>query len=56
MYEIRINPFVVTDLKEIKEYIAEDNPIKAAETIEKIYDEFERLRIFPDMGQTFLRE
>ena len=37
MKKLRINPMVVSDLKEIREFIAEDNPDKARETIEKIY-------------------
>lgn len=34
MLELRINSMVAQDLKEIRDYIAEDNPAKAAETIE----------------------
>jgi len=50
MMNLRINPFVVTDLKEIYNYIAEDNEEKASETIEKIYEKFENIQLFPDMG------
>lgn len=55
MNELRINPMVVEDLKEIRDYIAEDNPAKAIETIENIYNKFENLRIFPDMGTDLSR-
>lgn len=37
MMKLRINPLVVSDLKDIHNYIAEDNVEKATETIEKIY-------------------
>lgn len=50
MMKLRINPFVVTDLKEIRDYIAEDNADNAVRTIEKIYEKFENLRLFPNMG------
>ena len=52
MMTLRINPCVVTDLKEIRDYIAEDNIEKAAETIEKIYEQFENIRLFPGMGSS----
>lgn len=32
---------VAQDLKEIREYIAEDNPVKASEIIEKLYKKME---------------
>lgn len=50
MMKLRINPMVVSDLKRIREFIAEDNPKKAIETIEMIYSKFENLQVFPDMG------
>lgn len=50
MMKLRINPFVITDLKEIRDYIAEDNADNAVRTIEKIYEKFENLRLFPNMG------
>ena len=40
MMKLRINPLVVSDLKDIRNYIAEDNAEKATETIEKIYEKF----------------
>ena len=50
MKKLRINPMVVSDLKEIREFIAEDNTDKARETIEKIYSKFENIQLFPDIG------
>lgn len=50
MMKLRINPLVVADLKDIRNFIAEDNPPKAAEIIEKIYGKFENIQLFPGMG------
>ncbi len=50
MMKLRINPFVVTDLKEICDYIAEDNADNAARAIEKIYEKFESIQLFPNIG------
>ena len=50
MLKLRINPFVVTDLKEIRNFIAEDNETKAAETINNIYTKFENIQRFPNIG------
>lgn len=50
MMKLRINPLVVKDLKEIYNYIAEDNARNALHTIEKIYDKFENIQLFPNMG------
>ena len=50
MKKFRINPMVVSDLKEIREFIAEDNPNKARETVEKIYSKLENIQLFPDIG------
>lgn len=50
MMKLRINPLVVLDLKEIRNFIAEDNPEKAAEVIEEIYGKFENVQLFPGMG------
>ena len=50
MMKLRINPLVVVDLKEIRNFIAEDNVEKATETIEKIYGKFENIQLFPGMG------
>lgn len=50
MLKLRINPLVVKDLKEIRNYIADDNIEKATETIKKIYNKFENIQLFPEMG------
>lgn len=50
MLELRINPLVVTDLREIRNFIAEDNPQKAEEIINEIYSKFENVQIFPNIG------
>lgn len=50
MMKLRINPLVIADLKDICNFIAEDNPQKAAETIEKIYGKFENIQLFPGIG------
>ena len=42
MMKLRINPVVVTDLKNIKDYIAEDNEEMAVKTIHEIYTQFEK--------------
>lgn len=38
------------DLKNIKEFIAEDNPDMARKTVQEIYNQFERIQRFPGMG------
>ena len=48
--KLRINPLVVKDLKEIRDFIADDNVEKAAETINHIYDRFSNIQEFPSMG------
>ncbi len=50
MLKLRINPIVAKDLKNIRDYIAEDNEEYAAKTIKEIYGKFEYLRMFPGMG------
>ena len=50
MLKLRINPIVVKDLKNIRDYIAEDNEAYAAKTIKEIYDKFENLQMFPEIG------
>ena len=50
MLKLRINPLVVTDLKEIRNYIAEDNPQKAAEIIKELYGKIENVQLCPGMG------
>ena len=50
MLKLRINPIVVKDLKNIRDYIAEDTEEYAAKTIKEIYCQFENLHMFPEMG------
>ena len=50
MLKLRINPVVVRDLKNIQEYIAEDNEEYAIKAIKEIYDKFQNLQLFPGMG------
>ena len=50
MMKLRINPLVVTDLKDIRSFIAEDNVEKAVETVDEIYGKFENIQLFPGMG------
>ena len=50
MLKLRINPLVVEDLRNIRDYIAEDNEKYAAKTIEEIYGKFKNLQLFPEMG------
>ena len=49
MLKLRINPLVVQDLKEIRDYIAEDNEEYAKKIIEEIYDRFVKLQSFPNI-------
>lgn len=50
MMKLRINPIVVENLKNIKQYIAEDNEEMAVKTIQEIYARFENIQQFPYMG------
>ena len=50
MLKLRINPIVAKDLKNIRDYIAEDDEEYAAKTIKEIYGKFENLQIFPGIG------
>lgn len=50
MMKLRINPVVAEDLKNIKEYIAEDNGEMAVKTIQEIYTRFEHIQEFPYKG------
>ena len=50
MMKLRINPLVVADLKDIRDFIAEDNAEKAVETVDEIYGKFENIQLFPGMG------
>ena len=53
MLKLRINPIVAKDLKNIRDYIAEDNEEYAAKTIKEIYGKFENLQMFPGLGSDF---
>jgi addiction module RelE/StbE family toxin len=50
MMKLRINPLVAEDLEAIKNFIAEDNAEKAAETVQGIYSQFENIQQFPYIG------
>ena len=50
MMKLRVNPLVAEDLKNIKEYIAEDNEEMAVKTIPEIYTRIENIQQFPYMG------
>lgn len=50
MLKLRINPIVVNDLKNIRDYIAEDSEEHATKTIREIYSKFENLQMFPGIG------
>ena len=50
MMKLRINPLVITDLKDIRDFIAEDNAKKAVQTVNEIYGKFENIQLFPGMG------
>ena len=54
--KLRINPLVVTDLKAIKDYIAEDNAEAARKTVDEIYKRFEKLTAVPSNGSRFVKE
>lgn len=50
MLKLRINLVVAKDLKNIRDYIAEDNKEYAAKTVQEIYGKFENLQMFPGIG------
>ncbi len=50
MIKLRINPIVAEDLKNIKEYIAQDNEEMAVKTVRSILSQFENIQLFPHMG------
>jgi len=50
MIKLRINPLVAADLKNMKDFISEDNPDMALQTIRQIYNKFENIQQFPGMG------
>lgn len=49
-YKIKINPMAQQDLKNIKEYIALDDPAAADRLIINILSSIEKLSLFPNMG------
>ena len=55
MLKLRINPIVVKDLKNIRDYIAEDNEEYAVKTIKEIYGKFENLQMFLGIGADLSR-
>ncbi len=56
MLNLRINPLVAKDLKEIRDYIAEDNAEYAVKTIKEIYGKFENVQMFPGIGRISPKE
>lgn len=50
MLKLRVNPLVVTDLKEICDYIAEDNAEYVEKMIKEIYGKFVNIQMFPKIG------
>ncbi|RDU24226.1 type II toxin-antitoxin system RelE/ParE family toxin [Anaerosacchariphilus polymeriproducens] len=50
MMKLRINPFVAIDLKNIKDFISEDNPDAAQQTVQEIFSQFKNVQQFPSMG------
>lgn len=55
MLKLRINPVVAKDLKDIRDYIAEDNEEYATKTIKEIYGKFENLQMIPGLGSDLSR-
>lgn len=56
MLKLRINPVVAKDLKDIRDYIAEDNEEYAVKTVKEIYGKFENLQLFPGMGSDLSKQ
>ena len=50
MMKLRINPIVAEDLKNIREYIAEDNEEMVVKTIKEIYARIENIQQFSVHG------
>lgn len=50
MQNLRINPLVAADLKEICNFIADNNEAYAVKTISEIYKKFEIIQHFPEIG------
>jgi plasmid stabilization system protein ParE len=49
-YKIRINPAAISDVQEIKAYIADDNPYAATKMVSSIYTQIQELADFPERG------
>ena len=56
MAEIRWTSEAETWLRDIHDYIAEDNPQAAARVVEGIYEKAQILRRFPDIGHIYRSE
>jgi len=56
MAEIRWSYEAEQWLKEIYEYIAEDNPTAAGKVVSGIYDKAQVLRDFPELGHKYREE
>lgn len=50
MLKLRINPIVAEDLKDIRDFIAEEDEEYVAKTMKEIYQRFENLQMFPGLG------
>ena len=50
MLHLRINPVVVADLKSIRDFIADDSEEYASKTINSIYERFQYIQMFPNLG------
>lgn len=50
MLKLRVNALVAVDLKEIRDYIAEDHAQYAIKTMKEIYGKFENIQVFPGIG------
>lgn len=55
MLKLWINPIVAKDLKNIRDYIAEDNGESATKTIKEIYGIFKNLQMFPGRGSDLFK-
>ena len=49
-HKIRINPLVLSDVSEIKSYIAENNPPASEKVCSEIYSLIEKLSDYPELG------
>lgn len=53
MAEIACTAEALSRLREIYEYIAEDNPRSASKVVAGIYSKVQLLRTFPELGQSY---